>query len=125
MEYRLVTPKNVIHLSVGEAASDFASLLVRGRMESVEFVIEEQGLCLAKMLLGFRIKDLRSDRMASSSGISDEYLPSFGSVSRRFSACSVPAVLWCLRISPCDNNLWCSSVGIQVRGSASSTKCSG
>ena len=43
MEYRLVTPKNVIHISVGEAASGFASLLVRVRVESVEFVIEEQG----------------------------------------------------------------------------------
>ena len=43
MEDRLVTPKNVIHLSVGEAASDLASLLVRVRMESVAFVIEEQG----------------------------------------------------------------------------------
>jgi len=43
MEYRLVTPKNVIHISVGEAASDFASLLVRVRVESAEFVIEEQG----------------------------------------------------------------------------------
>ena len=43
MEYRLVTPKNVIHVSVEAAASDFASLLVRVRVESVEFVIEEQG----------------------------------------------------------------------------------
>ena len=43
MEYRLVAPKNVIHLSVAEAASDFASLLARVRVESVEFVIEEQG----------------------------------------------------------------------------------
>jgi hypothetical protein len=49
MEYRLVTPKNVIHLSVGEAASDFASLLVRVRMENVEFVIEEQGRSVAAL----------------------------------------------------------------------------
>lgn len=43
MEYRLVPPKKVIHVSVAEAADDFASLLVRVRVESVEFVIEEQG----------------------------------------------------------------------------------
>ena len=43
MAYRLVTPKKVLHLSVEEAASDFASLLVRVRVESVEYVIEEQG----------------------------------------------------------------------------------
>ncbi|HEY6385113.1 MAG TPA: hypothetical protein VIX91_05455 [Candidatus Acidoferrum sp.] len=41
MEYRLATPKNVIHISVAEAASDFASLLARVRVEGVEFVIEE------------------------------------------------------------------------------------
>jgi hypothetical protein len=34
---------------VGEAASDFASLLVRVRMESVEFVIEEQGRSVAAL----------------------------------------------------------------------------
>jgi antitoxin (DNA-binding transcriptional repressor) of toxin-antitoxin stability system len=49
MEYRLVTPKNVIHISVAEAASDFASLLVRVRMESAEFVIEEQGRPVAAL----------------------------------------------------------------------------
>jgi len=43
MAYRLVAPKKVIHLSVEEAASDFASLLVRVRVESVEYVIEEHG----------------------------------------------------------------------------------
>ena len=43
MEYRLVTPKNVVHIFVGEAASAFASLLVRVRVESTEFIIEEQG----------------------------------------------------------------------------------
>jgi antitoxin (DNA-binding transcriptional repressor) of toxin-antitoxin stability system len=47
MEYRLVTPKNIIHISVAEAASDFASLLVRVRVESVEFVIEERGRSVA------------------------------------------------------------------------------
>jgi hypothetical protein len=49
MEYRLVTPKNVIHLSVAEAASDVASLLARVRLESVEFVIEEQGQPVAML----------------------------------------------------------------------------
>src|ERR1041385_3598727 len=39
MKYRLVAPKNVTHLSVMEAASDFASLLVRVRMEGAEFII--------------------------------------------------------------------------------------
>jgi antitoxin (DNA-binding transcriptional repressor) of toxin-antitoxin stability system len=43
MEYRRVTPKNVVHLSVAEATSNFASLLIRVRMESAEFIIEEQG----------------------------------------------------------------------------------
>jgi len=43
MKYRLVAPKNVTHLSVTEAASDFASLLVRVRMEGAEFIIEEHG----------------------------------------------------------------------------------
>jgi len=41
MAYRPVPPKNVLHLSVEEAASGFASLLVHVRVESVEFVIEE------------------------------------------------------------------------------------
>jgi antitoxin (DNA-binding transcriptional repressor) of toxin-antitoxin stability system len=43
MEYRRVTPKNVVHISVAEATSTFASLLIRVRMESAEFIIEEQG----------------------------------------------------------------------------------
>ena len=43
MEYRRVTPKNVVHIPVGEAASNFASLLGRVHRESTEFIIEEQG----------------------------------------------------------------------------------
>ncbi len=43
MQYRRVTPKNVVHISVAEAASNFASLLARVRIESAEFVIEERG----------------------------------------------------------------------------------
>jgi antitoxin (DNA-binding transcriptional repressor) of toxin-antitoxin stability system len=43
MEYRRVAPKSIVHISVAEAASNFASLLARVRVESAEFVIEEQG----------------------------------------------------------------------------------
>jgi antitoxin (DNA-binding transcriptional repressor) of toxin-antitoxin stability system len=43
MEYGRVTPKNVVHISVEEATSNFASLLVRVCMESAEFILEEQG----------------------------------------------------------------------------------
>jgi prevent-host-death family protein len=43
MEYRRVTPKNVVHISMAEASSNFASLLARVRVEAVEFVIEENG----------------------------------------------------------------------------------
>jgi antitoxin (DNA-binding transcriptional repressor) of toxin-antitoxin stability system len=42
-EYRRVTPKNVIHISVAEATGAFASVLARVRLERAEFVIEEQG----------------------------------------------------------------------------------
>lgn len=47
MEYRRVTPRKVVHISVAEAASNFASLLARVRVESAEFVIEEQGHTVA------------------------------------------------------------------------------
>jgi hypothetical protein len=43
MEYRRVTPKNVVHISVAEATSNFASLLDRVRVESAEFIIEDKG----------------------------------------------------------------------------------
>jgi hypothetical protein len=47
MEYRRVTPKKVVHISVAEAESNFASLLARVLVESAEFVIEEQGHAVA------------------------------------------------------------------------------
>jgi antitoxin (DNA-binding transcriptional repressor) of toxin-antitoxin stability system len=47
MEYRRVTPKNVVHISIAEAASNFTSLLARVRVGSAEFIIEEQGHAVA------------------------------------------------------------------------------
>ena len=47
MEYRRVPPKNVIHIPVAEASSNFASLLIRVREEHTEFVLEEQGRAVA------------------------------------------------------------------------------
>lgn len=43
MKYRLVTPKNVVSIAIAEVSGNFAPVLDRVRVESTEFVIEENG----------------------------------------------------------------------------------
>jgi hypothetical protein len=59
----------------------------------IAFVKRLSNLCLAKMLLGFEIKNLRTARTHQASAILKPCSPSFGSLGERSLACSVPVAV--------------------------------
>jgi hypothetical protein len=69
-------------------------------------------LCVAKMLLGFGIKNLRPFALSQFSALSERCSPSFAFVLGRSPACLVPVVASCSKISLCDSNWRYSSAGI-------------
>jgi antitoxin (DNA-binding transcriptional repressor) of toxin-antitoxin stability system len=43
MNYRRITPQNIVPIAIAEVSRNFVSLLDRVRVENTEFVIEENG----------------------------------------------------------------------------------
>jgi hypothetical protein len=70
--------------------------------ESTDMFPHMVRLLFAKMLLGFRIKNLRVVVIPRISAICARCSRSFGSVWARSFVCSVPGVVYCWRTSLCD-----------------------